>query len=358
MFPYGVCAAGRREVACCRDCREAGLCESWFTSWTPKASASGILLIQEANLVRLPDEMLKTVCFLCVKQTAHGQDSFQFGGTGFFVTVPSLAHPNDIYYMYLVTARHNIEKAEATGCPLLVRLNLTGGGVGFVEIRAPWYFHENPAVDVAVIPWDQPLERDEQGIPRTQHGVFDLKSFPAQIFVSNEVLKNVAVGIGDELMFVGLFSQRYGSTMNHPVVRSGVLSAMPGEPLLDDSGYSYHAYLAELRSLGGLSGSPVLVGIDPIRPGAFGVRSAPPELHSVFYLLGLIRGHWDLKKRQTTVDYADAELEQVNMGMAIVTPIQDLIQILMGEELMKLRKKQDADFVRKPPPPMDSDSPE
>lgn len=70
----------------------------------------------------------------------------------------------------------------------------------------------------------------------------------------------------------------------------------------------------------------------------------PPAAFSVFYLLGLIRGHWDLKK--TTLDYRDDELRQVNMGIAIVTPIQDVIAVLNGDELRSRRRISDREVAK------------
>jgi hypothetical protein len=82
-----------------------------------------------------------------------------------------------------------------------------------------------------------------------------------------------------------------------------------------------------------------------MRPGAMGVRKTPPTLHSVFYLLGLIRGHWDLKKQQATVDYADDELKQVNMGIAQITPIHDVMRVILREDLKKLRRKNEREAM-------------
>ena len=292
--------------------------------------------------MRLPDDFLKSVCFLCVKQIRDGQERYQYGGTAFFVSIPSEVYPNDVAYLYAVTARHNVVKASELGCAVELRLNQSDGGIGFLKIDTDWYYPENPAVDVAVLPW-----------PPGVGSIFDFKCFPAGAFATDVVITKQAIGVGDELMIVGLFSQRYGSARNHPIVRSGAIAAMPGEPFQDDSGDLYHAYLAEVRSLGGLSGSPVTVALDPLRPGA-GPHGMPPAAFSGFYLLGLVRGHWDLKKRETTVGYADDELHQVNMGVAIVTPIQDVIGVLMSDELRKKRKEGDQAAAKQMQPTLGS----
>ena len=282
--------------------------------------------------MRIPDEILKSVCFLCVpKGKSTDALSFQYGGTAFFVSVP-YGSDKRAHHVYLVTAKHNVEKASNLGYQLHARLNTKEGGIGFVPLPAEWFYPENPAEDVAVLPFPTPWDVDKPAD-------IDIKAFNPDIFALNPAIENQAIGIGDEIMVIGLFSQRYGTTRNHPIVRSGIISAMPGEPLIDDSGYDYDIYLAEVRSIGGLSGSPVLVILDPMRPGAMGVRKTPPTLHSIFYLLGLVRGHWDLKKQLPTVDYADDELQQVNMGIAQITPIHDVVRVLMSDEVKKHRRK-------------------
>src|SRR5690242_20542445 len=60
----------------------------------------------------LPAELLKSVCFLCVKRAHRGTQGFQYAGTAFFVSVPSDVQPS-VSYIYLVTARENVKEAQA-----------------------------------------------------------------------------------------------------------------------------------------------------------------------------------------------------------------------------------------------------
>ena len=87
---------------------------------------------------------------------------------------------------------------------------------------------------------------------------------------------------------------------------------MPPGALVADSGLDYYAYLAELRSIGGLSGSPIYVMRDTIEIGGlmglWYYRS---------YLLGLIRGHWDYRTGTALIDSCGDELRTVNMGIVI-----------------------------------------
>src|SRR5215204_2658959 len=75
--------------------------------------------------VRIPDTLLKCVCFLCVE----GRDSqgvrWRYGGTGFFLVVMSDVIP-DQGSVYLVTAKHCVERAQQYGA-LYLRLNTVDG---------------------------------------------------------------------------------------------------------------------------------------------------------------------------------------------------------------------------------------
>jgi len=60
---------------------------------------------------------------------------------------------------------------------------------------------------------------------------------------------------------------------------------------------------------------------------------------------GLIRGHWDIKRIDTGFGYADDETTSVNMGMAIVTPSQEVIDLLFSDESVQKRKRLDREFA-------------
>lgn len=75
------------------------------------------------SAMRVPDNILKCVCFLAVEKSPG---EWRFGGTAFHVSVPSVMHPGR-RFVYLVTAAHNVTKASRYG-PLHARLNMRSGG--------------------------------------------------------------------------------------------------------------------------------------------------------------------------------------------------------------------------------------
>ena len=287
--------------------------------------------------MRLPDEILECVFFLGVEATRNGRTGLLYGGTGFFVSMPSGLY--DRHFVYMVTARHCIERASRLGGPVYVRLNTTRGGVADVRVDGQWNFHENEGIDVAVLGFAPPTD------------LIEYKCLPISMFATHEFINQCEVGIGDDLCVTGLFTQRFGTTRNQPIIRFGNIAAMPGDPLQDqDSGLPYSAYLVEVRSIGGLSGSPVFVIFHSGRT----VRGQTSLGGIEFNLLGLIRGHWDYRKRDSAVDFLADDLEQVNMGIAIVTPIQDVMDVLNNAELRQQRNSANEQLTMEAEPTEDS----
>jgi hypothetical protein len=286
-------------------------------------------------LMRMPDELLKCVAFLCVQNTEEQGAPYKYIGTGFFVGVSESI--NDRYDLYLVTAKHCVEKPKSRGYgPLFLRMNTVEGGAEIIEIHDEWRYSDSEVVDVAVLPLVPDRRR------------YEYMYLKPRMCLTDDRVKENGVGIGQDLYITGLFTQRSGNQKNIPIIRNGTLAAMPDEPLMDDeSGLSYRAYLAEVRSLGGLSGSPVFVSEPPLlwANGADSDESLSYEPISRsgegIFLLGMIRGHWDMKEARSAIAYTKDELNQVHTGMAIVTPWQEVMDVLNDEELVRLRRQND-----------------
>lgn len=267
--------------------------------------------------MRVPNELRQCVCFLCVKGIENGQERTFYGGTAFFVAVRT----QDTEDHYLVTAKHCIERASAFGV-LYARLNRTGGGAEIIALPDRWLFSENEASDIAVMPMSP------------DPAVFDHASLNVDMFASEAIIKDHDIGVGDDLFVVGLFTRRHGTQRNIPIVRTGVISSMPEEPFIDDAGREYHVYLAEIRSLGGLSGSPVFVYLAPMRQ--ITLEKNTKRLAPLYFVLGCIRGHWDLRT-ESVIDFANDEDARLNTGIAAVTPIQAALDIIMSKDQVKAR---------------------
>lgn len=271
--------------------------------------------------MRIPDEITNCVGFLCVKEPRNHGTADLYIGTAFFVGV----HDEGFDAPYLVTAKHILQGAYDAGYnEIFLRLNTHGNGTGYILLpnidEGEWVFSDNPAIDVAVL----------QSLP--DHGFsFGLARIP-----TDSMLNESGLGIGDDLFMVGLFSERWGHRRNVPIMRTGIIAAMPSEPFVDESGELYNAYLVEMRSIGGLSGSPVFVFLNKFRCVD---PNIPEQSDWAYFLIGVIRGHWNLYKEDAVIDNLtdNDEIDRLNTGIAQVTPIQDVVQLLYGETLTKQR---------------------
>lgn len=252
----------------------------------------------------------------CVVYVGYLKDDFpKIGGTAFFV------HYKSKYY--LVTAKHNLLRAQQAGAAkLLLRFNTKDGGLGTCETDfAAWKHHDDQFTDVAVMRVIDEIEKYSM----------DVLAYPAANFADSNVIADTPITVGDEIFCPGLFSVHAGDVRNVPIVRSGNIAAMAEEPVkitwFDNSKVLIDAYLIEARSIGGLSGSPVFVH----HPWRKRVREedgkiviklvAKPTEHC---LLGLVHGHYDESLYRAKED----DSQYINLGIAIVVPFEKVLEVL------------------------------
>lgn len=261
----------------------------------------------------VPLELLRTVVFLGEK-TGPLDD---LGGTAYFVSVPSMILEGR-RHIYLVTAAHCVKDRRG----LIARLNAPGGGTTTVDLpdgdSGEWSFHPQPAVgedsvDLAAIRWPDPTAAYEAGYRWvTQSMFFD------QSMLGDDVIRGV--GIGDDVVSIGLLTVHSGHERNEPVLRTGNIAMVPEDPVLVRYAHGQdlrmRLILTELRSVAGLSGSPVFV--------RHRAMIAQPEVP--ISLLGTMIGHWD--------DPAGN-----HMGFGKVVPARLLSELLGQEKLMTEREQ-------------------
>lgn len=276
-------------------------------------------------------KMTDCVCFVC---GVRSNGEYEPLGTGFFIGVPIGSPESPRYVAVVVTALHVINEIEAVGradTRTFLRVNTKEGGVEYVYIPAEnWIRHdvedqiENGIVDAAVC-W----------FPgnNSPTGKYDYLLMP----VSNEIafrefLEDEDIGTGDDVFFTGLFTHHTETKQNEPIVRSGIIAAMPGT--ISTRSGRQHAFLVESRSMGGFSGSPVFVNPGLLRfdeEGKLKIRST----FGPSYLIGVISGHWDAPE-EVQITGGLAERASLNMGIAKVTPM-DKVFPLMAECVEKFQ---------------------
>jgi hypothetical protein len=286
-----------------------------------------LILGNSGDAMRVPDEILKPVVFLFLQKKGDVSEHRRPIGTGFFVSVKSKT--GLCIYPYLVTAKHCVVKAKEHG-DLYIRINTTDGAAKFVKIEADWIFPEDQSSDLAVLQFNFPSHLKD---------TLDFRSISERMFCTAEKMKEHEIGIGDEIVISGLFTRLAEKPRNIPIVRFGNIAALPEERLADvNTGLSYRGFLAEVRSIGGISGSPVFAYLGPERVPP--TKDMRPDKRFLM-LIGIVRGHWRHNEPgigKTGSAFSD-ELDRVNWGIGAITPISDLLEIIYGDQLMAERKE-------------------
>lgn len=260
------------------------------------------------------------------------------GGTGFFVYVRTKAGNN---YHYAVTNRHVIEK----GSSFVIRVNTDEGRLDTIPLTlCDWVNHQNGA-DIAVA-------RIE---PSQKHRY---KAIPVDWFVTPEFFPEGGVDLGAEVYMLGRFIYHGGRTFNMPSARSGIISAFPNpnELIPVDGLPDQEAFLVEMRSISGFSGSPVFVNLiiaefwnkfRLIMDDVYNIEPKNPIVpDNNFRLFGIDAGNFPLMekvvKKVDKNDYEKTDYRANNhSGFSIVIPAWKILETLNSEEFVTERKEQD-----------------
>jgi hypothetical protein len=251
-------------------------------------------------------------------------------GTGFFVWYPDPRGGPEYGFGYLVTAMHVLKDTDGSFLKeVKVRLNLIQPSEGkqceFLQlpvsddgVNLRWFRDTNTANDVAIAPVLPDLKR------------YDFKAIPVSMFADDELMKRQNVVEGDSLYFVGLMSQYFGDSKNYPVVRRGTLALMTDEEIDTPTGRQ-HAYIAELTSWPGNSGSPVFLNLAGLREGGL---YAGMNLH----LLGILSGSFLNKVKGSTVDTATVVGgDELNAGISFIIPATQVRKMLDSQQAQHQR---------------------
>jgi hypothetical protein len=268
--------------------------------------------------MKVPDNIRKCVGFIGYRN--QNTQVFQPCGTLFFLAKE--IKNSDKNFQYAVTAKHVIDGLIKLGLKnAIIRLNLGSGGIQEYNISLEsWFFHPEENIDVAAVAGPIPEECD--------HLALDVNwaKTPLELLEMN-------VGGGTEVFLAGLFEKHYGKERNIPIVRIGSIAAMPEEEIESQFGL-INGYLVELKSFGGLSGSPVFINLGTIRSNNGKIEtSVCPE--GVFYLIGLMQGHWD----EVTMNSDSKSAIKNNMGIGIVVSIDKVLEVINQPKIIALEEE-------------------
>ena len=273
-------------------------------------------------------------CVIFIGEVDNG--NFLPRATGFLVVTGEKS--SDDHFPYLVTAEHVVEGMTHAGKEIFVRFNLKDGTARFESTKgAKWWYHptdwEKSDVVITAVGFDWNIV-DHECIPLFNYDLHE----------NTPILRpERQIGLGDETFAIGLFRSHHGAQRNRPIVRIGNIAAMPEEPIKTKYNKFVEGYLVEMRSIAGLSGSPVFVDRPAVPPmGFFPDPQFKPDPEQVnwfrYHFLGLIHGHFDVPNPlEDIVAEDDSATAGVNTGMGIVIPAQMILDTLYQDDLAQER---------------------
>jgi hypothetical protein len=295
--------------------------------------------------MRVPEDVRKCVVYLGRLIHKGSVEEFNLAGTGFLVGVPSVRRL-DRMHRYLVTAKH-VSDGFFDG-PFGIRINMKNGGATWVQVggeKVVWAKHPT-----------QPESVDASAISLNElSGEVDCRSIHVSMFLDDKTIESRDIGPGDEVFVVGIFSKMIGRTRNTPIVRIGNVAAIPdsGELIPDIKIGAYRGdiegYLVEMRSLGGLSGSPAFLRETLNLTTVFDLKDPNRKVSLTgagsIYFMGLMHGHWYIKDRDKNdvitlaveKDHPEANI----VGISVVVPAKKILEILNQPAFVEERKRGD-----------------
>lgn len=260
---------------------------------------------------KINDEFSKTVCFIypSVAEATHPSGS-SLGGTGFFVTTQG-AIVKSLNFTYVVTNAHVIEKFIANGSTKIVlRVNTNSGLIENIETDVGHWVKHPLGDDIAAYI----INRDEN---------WSTKTIPSEkFFFSKEIMDRYSIGVGDDTITFGRFAPHSGVLSNLTSVRFGRIAMNPIEPVIqtDRLDYGQESFIVETYSIGGYSGSPVFVEVEPDSRAS---TETMPERRA--YLLGLDWGHFNIDGRVTNTPSSRVQIPTGMMGVVPAWKIQEVL---------------------------------
>ena len=115
--------------------------------------------------------------------------------------------------------------------------------------------------------------------------------------------------------------------------------------------------LVEVRSIGGLSGSPVFVRETIQIKGVLTQDGKPAVMGGLgrTLFLGLMYGHWDIRESELNSAQISHDAKRgVNLGIGIVVPANKILETINRPELRDMRNRMDEAVNKRTVPGMDS----
>jgi hypothetical protein len=276
-----------------------------------RSEAQGQLLtIQKPDLSVPPmGVMLKRTVVNVEEVCKQGNSLVKNAGTGFLVMYGDAKLPAGQGFQYLVTNRHVAECWDEANHPreimtLQIRVNAKDGTSRWLNASPTgWQFLADDSVDLAAMPVVLPND-------------LQVVDIPVDNFATKDFMSSNRIAEGSPIILSGFFYQFSGDQRFQPIVREGILSMVPDEPIKTTTGKLGNVYLCDAHIFGGNSGSPVMVTGDWLGIGGY-------------HLLGVISGYY-FEDENFNLEIATTikGVARANSGIAMVVPV-DYLKVLL-----------------------------
>jgi hypothetical protein len=256
-------------------------------------------------------------------------------GSGVFLVIVE----GPVVFSYIVTCKHVVKPLLDTGEPVYIRFNRSDRAIGveYREAVGEWLYHENDAVDLAILRMSQPQHVDPLEAYAVDAG--------ALLDAERMALTKHSIGEGDEVFFTGLFRPYHGEERNYPIYRHGHIALLTDEPIIGAYGPSDYI-LVEILAFPFNSGSPLFTF--HIAPNA-NLQSQVVEM--IYSIVGIVAGFYPESERMRMNDSGDI-VNFTHLGISSVIPAQRVWEILNRPEVVQARKDRvDAGRKRNAPVP-------
>ncbi len=252
--------------------------------------------------MRLPKSIAGCVVYLFPDQVSAEDGECSKAATAFWV------HAQTIFTQsaFLVTNAHVIDEK------LSVARWTSRSGENRIEMlqSCRWFRHPDRNIDVAIYPFEQQI--DLSGIVLS-----------TDIFLRHEHIDTIDMTLGDDVAMIGLHRQYHGKLTNIPTARFGHIAQFPAEPIADDRGRNQPAFLVQIPSLPGFSGSPVfLIQNEPeknLEQNFMSLGSAPRQLRLLGVNCGHLPAYGDTVRSENLLKN-DTLKAEINSGIIYVSP--------------------------------------
>jgi hypothetical protein len=275
-------------------------------------------------------QYLLDIVFFLYPDVATARAGTDAGGTGFFVTIPSVTYPDHYHHCYAVTNWH----VAIDGSPV-IRVNKKNAPPEIFPFEPhEWSFIPGDH-DIAVLP----LELDPDVF---RAAAIDAPSF----FLTEQDIPALEINAAEDVFMLGRFMDYDGVEENCPSMRFGNISMMAAK-VRQPTGFNGASHVVDMHSRTGFSGSPVFV-----YRTAGSIFAKPNTIMGgghLLKLLGILWGQfteeWDIRDKstkQSAPPVLDGKSISGWSGMSLVSPASAIWKVLQLPKLVQQRAEIDA----------------